>query len=210
MYAPKSCSILFLALALLIGQYCFSQVGIGTKTPRKTLEIAGDAEISGNVEIGVYKSLGDADTSTFLVQETDGTIKSLDVSNPTGAALGYIQEYVITNMEEDWVRNFDTGIDATDFTVIVTSASFDRELDITESNDAPDNSSLPYTATFVEAGTWRIIADYPMAANAYASEIGTWVIKTLIFSNDLSKQFGSIDVFMSDGSIGTAITPVID
>lgn len=208
MKTPVSLKRCLLIFSLILSQLMVAQVGIGTTNARKTLEVAGDAIVSGNVEIGNFNALADTDSSTFLIQESDNSIKSLDVSNPTGAALGYLQEYIIVNMDEDWVRNFDTGIDATEFVVIATSASFDQELDITESNDAPLNSSLPYTATFVEAGTWRIIADYPMAANP--AGIGTWTIKTLIFSNDLSKQFGSVAIPMSDGTTGTAASPIIN
>ncbi len=208
MKAPVFNLSLVVVLALFSSQILYAQVGIGTTTARKTLEVAGNAIISGNVDIGTFNPMADGDSSTFLIQESDNSIKSLDVSNPTNSALGYIQEYVITNMDEDWVREFDTGIDASQYVLIVTSASFDQELDLTENNDAPLNSSLPYTATFVKAGTWRIIADYPMAANP--AGIGTWTLKTLIFSNDLSKQFGTEVVDMNDGTTGAATSPIVN
>lgn len=188
----------------------FSQVGINTKNARKTLEVAGDMLITGNMEIGLYNPLKDGDTSTFLIQESDASIKSVDVSNPTGLALAYIQEYYIVNPNLDWVKNFDTGIDATEFVVIVTSASYDLELDLTEVSGDEENFSIPYIATFVQAGTWRIIADYPQAANIDETAIGTWIISTLIFSSDLSKQFGTIDIPMSGSTSGSASTPIID
>ncbi len=187
-----------------------AQVGIGTTNARKTLEVAGDMLITGNMEIGLYNPLKDGDTSTFLIQESDASIKSVDVSNPTGVALAYIQEYLIVNPNLDWVKNFDTGIDATEFVVIVTSASYDLELDLTEVSGDEENFSIPYIATFVQAGTWRIIADYPQAANIDETAIGTWIISTLIFSSDLSKQFGTIDIPMSGSTSGSASTPIID
>ena len=73
-------------------QLLFAQVGIGTTSARTTLEVAGDMKNSGNVEIGIYNPLQDNDISSFLIQEPDNSIKSLDVSNPTGVALAYIQE----------------------------------------------------------------------------------------------------------------------
>ena len=99
----------------------FSQntaVGIGTTDPRMKLEVAGDALLRSGVRIGVIDNLKDDDTSTFLVQEGNARIKSLDVSNPTGAALGYIQVYEIYNPNEDWVLDFDTKVNATDFVLI--------------------------------------------------------------------------------------------
>ena len=186
----------------------FSQVGINTKNARKTLEVAGDMLITGNMEIGLYNPLKDGDTSTFLIQESDASIKSVDVSNPTGLALAYIQEYYIVNPNLDWVKNFDTGIDATEFVVIVTSASYDLELDLTEVSGDEENFSIPYIATFVQAGTWRIIADYPQAANIDETAIGTLIISTLIFSSDLSKQFVTIDIQISGRPSGVPSTPI--
>jgi hypothetical protein len=210
MKAPVFYKIFFVTLFFYSYHFTSAQVGIGTKTARKTLEVAGDVLISGNIDIGMYNPLKDNDVSTFLIQESDASIKSVDVSNPTGVALAYIQEYYIVNPNLDWVKNFDTGIDATDFVVIVTSASFDQELDLTDATGDEENFSIPYTATFVQAGTWRIIADYPQSANLDETAIGTWTINTLIFSSDVSKQFGTIDIPMSNGTSGSAITPIID
>ncbi len=203
-------SILLFAFIICNSYTSFSQVGIGTTNARKTLEVAGDVAISGNIDIVTLNNMEDGDTSTFLVQDTDNTVKALDVSNPTGAALGYIQEYIITNADLDWVRDFDTGIDASEFVLITFSAFYDKELEISGSSNAIDNSSLPYTATFIKGGTWHIIADYPMVANLDESAIGTWTVKTLIFSKDLSKQFGTIEIPMSNSTTGSAASPLIN
>lgn len=205
-FAPVSLVVLCLLSVFQIS----AQVGINTATPRVTLEVAGDALITGNLNIGSYLNLAANDTSTFLIQDSGNNLRSLDVSNPTGAALAYIQEYQIVNPDEDWVREFDTGIDADDFTLIAISAHFDLELITSSSTGAEDNSSLPYTATYKKAGTWHIIADYPMVANLDPNAIGTWTIKTLVFSNDFSKQFGSIEIPMANGTTGAAISPIID
>ncbi len=204
-----------LPIILLVFLYCINsnlhaQVGINTEYPRKTLEIAGDMNISDSIDISIVHALTDEDTSTFLIQNEVDQVKTLDVSNPTGAALGYIQKYIITNAESDWVFNFDTGINTSDYVVIAISSYYDRELVLQGSTGAEVNASLPYTATFEENGTWRIIADYPMAANRDPEEIGTWTIITLIYSRDLSKQFGTITVPMNDSTTGSALNPIID
>lgn len=206
-------NILFCLITLFMcANYAlFSQTGINTTHPRKTLEVGGNMHVNGSIEIGTVKPLKDSESSTFLIQDTDNTIKAMDVSNPTGSALGYIQQYIITNPQGDWILNFDTGVDATDYVLITTSANYDKELVISNSiNNAKNNGTLPYTSTFIENGTWHIIADFPVASNYNESEIGTWTINTLIFSKDLSKRFGTITIPMLGGTTGSAVIPIID
>lgn len=189
----------------------FGQVGINTTEPKKMLDVAGDVTISSSLDIGTFRTLTDEDESTFLVQNPSGPILSLDVSNPTSTALGYVQEYTITNPDLDWVLDFNTNISSNDFDLIVISSYYNKELILSGANtNGPENTSLPYTATFIKGTKWHIIADYPVAANLDTSEIGTWTITTLIFSKDLSKQFGTLEIPMSNASIGTAETPIID
>lgn len=197
-------------LLISLSQLMASQVGINTITPRTTLEVAGGVQISGSIDIGNFSGLKDEDTSTFLIQDGDNSIKSLDVSNPTGAALAYIQEYIIEDPNLDWVKDFDTLIDAAEYTIIVTSASFNQELDLTNNPGAANNSSIPFASAFVLNGTWHIVADYPQAANLDPNAMGVWTVSTLIFSKDVSKQFGTIPIPMFHTSVGTAITPIID
>ena len=201
---------ILVCLLLSMTNYSFGQVGINTDSPRKALEVAGDMNVTGNVTITNYNGLVDSDSSTFLLQETDDSIKSIDVSNPTGAALGYIQEYEIVNPNKDWVKDFDTGIDATDFVLLVISAVYDKDLVIDNNGKERDNFSLPYTATFIEGGTWHIIADYPMVANISNQDDGTWLITTFIIYKDLAKQFGIETVPMSGATTGSAASPIID
>ncbi len=201
---------IFLVLLCCNLSIVFSQVGINTSSPRTALEVDGNMQISSSIEIGTIDATTDGDDNTFMIQDTSGSLFSMDVSKPTGSALGYVQEYVITNPDMDWVRDFDTGIDASDYVLITTSANFDIELATSTSTGADDNASLPYTATFVSGGTWHIIADYPMAANLDHSEVGTWTIRTLIYSKDLSKQLGVVTVPMLNSTSGSASTPIIN
>ncbi len=207
MHSNKTKGSLLVTMFLCAATLSFSQVGINTTEPRKTLEVGGDMLISGDLDIGIINLLNDEDQATFLIQDVENQIKALDVSNPTGAALGYIQEYVITNANLDWVLNFDTQIKAVDFDLISISAYYDTELALTNNLD---KFSMPYTAAFVQNGTWRIIADFPSAQNRNTSVIGTWTISTLIFSKDLSKQFGVVEIPMNNQTTGSALNSIID
>jgi hypothetical protein len=207
----KSYVFLILLLHAFLPQNICSQnaVGIGTTTPRTTLEIAGGMIISQKLNLVRKEKMTDIDSSTFLIQNGANEIKTLDVSNPTGAALGYIQKYIITNPQGDWINDFDTQINASEFVLISISAFFDRELVISSAGNALNNGSAPYTAAFIENGTWHLIADFPVVSNKNASEIGTWTFTTLIYSQDLSKQFGTVNVSMNNKSTGAALNAVI-
>lgn len=185
-------------------------VGIGTTTPRTTLEIAGGMIISQELDLLRKEAMTDTDISTFLIQDGVDEIKTLDVSNPTGAALGYIQKYVITNPNGDWVRDFDTQVNAADFVLISISAFFDKELVVSGGGDALDNGSAPYTAALIINGTWHLVADFPVVSNKDANPVGTWTFTTLIYSKDLSKQFGTVTIPMDNNSTGVAPNPVIE
>lgn len=193
----------FLSIVPVLGQT--TGVGIGTTNPRVKLEVAGDAYLRDGVDIGVIDNMEDGDASTFLVQEgLNDKIKTLDVSNPTGTALGYIQEYIIENPNEDWIYDLNTNISATDFVVNTISAYYDKELDI----DA--YATVPNFSAYIQGGTWHLTADFPSANNLYDNEIGTWTITTLIYSRDLSKQLGTITIPMAGSSTGSRATPIIN
>ncbi|MEE3148689.1 MAG: hypothetical protein VX319_11495 [Bacteroidota bacterium] len=196
-------TIILLSIVPVLGQT--TGVGIGTTNPRVKLEVAGDAFLRDGVDIGVIDNMEDGDASTFLVQEgLNDKIKTLDVSNPTGTALGYIQEYIIENPNEDWIYDLNTNISATDFVVNTISAYYDKELDI----DA--YATVPNFSAYIQGGTWHLTADFPSANNLYDNEIGTWTITTLIYSRDLSKQLGTITIPMASSSTGSRATPIIN
>lgn len=186
----------------------YSQIGINTTNPSEALEVAGDMKISDEILIKIIPHLNDSDTSTFLIQDENDLIKTLDVSNPVGAALGYIQEYVIVNPNLDWVLDFDSRVDATQYVLNTISANFNRELKMNTTGGI--NSSIPYTSAYIKNGTWHIIADYPSANNKNEAEVGTWTITTLIYSKDLSKQFGTVNIPMNNTTTGAASSPIIN
>lgn len=197
----------FIQVSISFGQ---KAVGIGTQTPRANLEVAGDVIISSSMDLLHKASLTASDSSTFLVQDNQNKIKALDVSNPKGAALGYIQEYIIQNPNGDWVRDFDTKVNATDFVMISISAFYDREIAISGNSSTKSNGSAPYTAAFIQNGTWHLIADFPAVSNINNSEIGTWNFTTLIYSKDLIKQLGTVTIPMGGDSIKVATSPIIN
>lgn len=149
----------------LMGFNCaVAQTGINTINPRKTLEVGGDMITDGQIEIGITEPLTNFD-STFLVQQPDGTVNSINVTNPTAQALAYVQEYIITDTFEDFIDNFNTLVSTADYNVIVISANFSNELSLNRSAalggptiSQDQTYSVPYVSSYEQGGTWRLRA----------------------------------------------------
>jgi len=118
-----------------------AQVGINTTTSRATLEVNGNMQVSNAIEIGTLNNLNNADSYTFLMQESSGNIKALDVANVSlGNALGYIQTYEIQEVYYDFLRDFDTGIGTTapsEMLEVMGNALVTQNLKIQNLQDVP-------------------------------------------------------------------------
>lgn len=186
------------------------RVGINTTTPRTTLEVAGDMNINGAIQVDMLNSVQSGDENALLGQVGTGFIKELDVAEE-GVAIAYFQEYRLKNMNGDWVLNFNTNIDASKYVVTITSAFFNQEL-VMSSNAS--NFTIPYASAFIQGGTWRIIADYPSANPTVVSDLRLWVIRTLIISKTFSKELPQQNVTLTgtneERRTGAAASPVIN
>jgi len=108
----------------------------------------------------------------------------------------------------DFLRDFDTGIDDTQYTMIVTAYNFDREVAFFPSGPT-DGFAIPSVQAFKSGGTWHIKANYPTITTADLQN-GTWTIDTLIFTSDLVKQFPQQIVNMSNTATGAAAIAMLD
>ena len=183
-------------------------VGINTTNPRTTLEVAGDANISSDIKINTINDIESDDEVTFLIQTGTDFVRDMD-ANAGGKAIAYFQEYVLSNMNRDWIAKFDTNIPSADYVVTIISAYFNQELRMTDSSGFL-NFSTPYTSASIDlsSGNWIINADYPSAHNATGT--GVWVINTLILSKAFSKELTQQTVIMGGAKGGAASTPIID
>src|SRR5690606_33277925 len=142
--------------------HSFSQVGINTADPRTMLEVAGDAYIEGAIKVNEINHILDGEEASFLTQTGTDFIRVLDAGDGNGQVIAYFQEYRLRNMLGDWVKEFDTKIDATKYVLTIVTAYFNLELEMDYSTK--NNFAIPYASTFKKDGTWRIVADYPTAS----------------------------------------------
>ncbi|MDR0749984.1 MAG: hypothetical protein LBF62_10525 [Tannerellaceae bacterium] len=156
------------------------------------------------------------DGTTYLKQArgTDGlspteTVSQLVRHNATGELLSLVTghnsksfNYIRYEIEcsptygyQDWIADFDTKINTSDFTVVVVGSSFqsqtpDYGLVITSSSSTYPNPRGSFAASTVRAfqngNTWRLEADY-IGATSADSKAGTWTIDCLVINNSVVK-----------------------
>lgn len=206
LYFQKARAFLFFCI-LFLSFNGIAQVGINTTNPRTTLEVAGDVNIDGAINVDVINAIQDGEEGYLLTQTQTNFIKELS-SAGQGNALAYFQTYELQNMQSDWVADFNTNVDATKYGMIIISASFNNGLEM----DANNNFAIPAVSTFVNDATWRIRADYPDAQRPddQGSGDSIWTITTLVITKNISKELPPQTVLMGGATSGTATTPIID
>ncbi len=156
-----------LAIIALVGNFLIlsaqtNGVGIGTTTPTHTLEVNGNTKLSGNLyfeDPGTYT--GSSAGSYFLVRDnSDNVIKRYVPATSEFSAINSTV-YFITNISTSGVTNFDTGIPASKYYVviggfIVRGQNNDSNINITRPNNLGDYIPQYSTRSFVQNGTWRI------------------------------------------------------
>ena len=184
-----------------------AQVGINTTEPRTTLEVAGDVYVDGTIKVEEVNNVQNNEAASFLVETQANYIEELDASEEgSGLVIAYFQEYLLKNMNGDWVKEFHTNIDASKYVITIISAYFNQELKMSSEYL---NFSIPYASAYIKDGTWWIKADYP-GADPSGGLVGEWVINTLILSKNFSKEFPQEIVPMGGSTTGQAVNPIID
>ncbi|WP_435523335.1 hypothetical protein [Chryseobacterium indoltheticum] len=149
---------LFICSGLLLGNFLFSQqgkVGINTTTPRVKLDVNGSYKsskiITGNVP---QISSTEKDRYLLLNQSTvDNRIRKIDPTQPSSPGLASIVTYKLSNINLDWVEKFNTKINSTDYSVMVLSAYFDR-------NVSGSTTAIPSYGVKSVNNEWILYADY--------------------------------------------------
>jgi len=195
--------LLFLSLILMssLGAQ-LGNVGINTITPRVKLDINGSYK-SSKIITGTTPLVTAAEKQRYLLlnhSTLDNRIRRIDSSQPGAPGLASIITYRLTNVNRDWVENFNTKINATNYSLMVLSAFFDLDLQGT-------NIAIPSFGVKNVNNEWVLYADYSeLGANAN----GTWNIVCAIYPNTYVKIFpekGPIN--LNSTSTGTDTTPIL-
>ncbi|WP_426483939.1 hypothetical protein [Flavobacterium sp. 2] len=165
--------------------YQMGNVGIGTNSPSEKLQVNGNAKIDNKLYLGQAGTAPATGTSQVVRNNTTGELYVVQAANPTAKSFNYVQ-YVLSNVNLDWVDNFDTKIPAAGYTLIITGSSFKPKntLTLKLAPNLPGDFSPGNVISFVQNGTWRINADYIGSATTDGLN-GTWTINCLVINNVL-------------------------
>ncbi|WP_294276818.1 hypothetical protein [uncultured Chryseobacterium sp.] len=156
-----------ISLALLLFTFLISNaqttgVGIGTNTPTHTLEVNGNMKLSGDLYLeNPGKHTGNSADSYLLVR--DNSDKVLKRYVPATARYSAINStvYFITNINPQGLSNFDTGISAANYYLIIggfiiRGVNNNSNINLTQPGNT--NQYIPQYScrAFVQNGTWRI------------------------------------------------------
>ena len=176
-----------------------SQVGINTTTPTQDLDVNGNVNIENRLWIKGSPEVSNADVIKYLTVNTNGEVKTTDVTT-TGALneLNFIT-YRLNNVEFNTALDFNTQINTATQHLVVYNFYFENA-----NNNSTKSGELPQVYTYDNAGKWHITGVF---SSVNASTIGNWYFYSIIIpksnANILTEQ-----VFdLNNGSTGSATAP---
>lgn len=178
-------------------------VGIDTKNPRVKLEVNGSFRsekiISGNLD-----PITSVEKDRYLLlnhSDADNGVRRMDPSAVVTPGLASIVTYKLNNINLDWVERFNTKINSTDYSLMVLSAYFDREV-------VGSTIAIPSYGVKSVNNEWILYADYSQIA---ATSNGTWTFVCAIYPKTYVKIFDEKAAFDLNGtSTGTDNAPILN
>lgn len=200
-----------IAAMLLLFNFSIAQIGINTNTPRagSALDVHGSMKASKVLLPNNLPAISEKEKETFvyLVQnQVTGAIEHLDLSvdnsgsDSSSGGISSLLTYKLQNVDKDWVLDFDTKINSTDYALVILSAWFDQNLEGT--NPAP-----PVARTKEINKTWHLEADYSSVAS---EKNGTWYITCVVYPKNYAKIFSIKKVEMKGSSVFSEKDPIIN
>ena len=179
-------------------------VGINTKTPRVKLDVAGtyksDKIMTGSSSVPAITSV-EKDRYLLLSHSiSDNTVKRINPGQPNSPGIASIITYSLNNVNGDWVENFNTKINSNDYSLMVLSAYFDRDL-------YGPNIAIPSYGVKSVNNEWQIYADYSQLA---PTSNGVWTIVCAVYPKTYVKIFPEHGPFNLNGTTtGSDNAPIL-
>ncbi|MDR6487474.1 hypothetical protein J2799_001979 [Chryseobacterium vietnamense] len=160
-------------------------VGIGTNAPATKLDI------NGNMRIGTTTGSSSSNNVSTLVRDnTTGEVKVASSSTGNQSLISTIT-YFLTNVNGDWVADYDTKISSTEYTVAIIGAYFSFPLQVGNPTTAQPLYSPINVYAFISGTTWRLRADYPGTTTQNDAN-GTWILNCLVINKSVAKTLPDV------------------
>jgi len=176
-----------------------NRVGIGTTTPSARLQISGDGT---SPPLKIDNTINQPGSGSFAYLTIDNTNGNIYKGTQASQAF-YYQKYNLTNVNLDWVQDFNTRIPTSTYTLVVVGTAFNAGLSVANADSINDVFYAQNVFAYPSAGTWRISADFPNATTI-GSVNGTWIIYTMILSNNQVVNNADVTVNLGGSNTGTA------
>lgn len=172
-------------------------IGLGNTVPTKRLEVVGTSKLDGaaGVYIPQLPTNISAENAYSVVVTNDGHLEKVGTAG-SNKAFNYII-YEIENMEMDWIRDFDTSIRTSNYTLIIVGSSFsipgDYVLRPVMNRNPQDHVDFGTTVVqnvfaYEYNGTWRLHADFDKGSPTTNAPC-KWTLYCIAINNSMVKKF---------------------
>ncbi|MCT2406050.1 hypothetical protein NZD88_00600 [Chryseobacterium antibioticum] len=176
------------------------RVGVGTINPTAQLQT------TGNMILGAATlTNGTTGYSTMVRNNTTGELKVASSSSGNTFVFNNVV-YQINNVSGDFINDFNTNLNSTQYTVIITGSSFITANGGGLSNSSTGTFSPKNIYAYSNGGTWHLSADYRGGSTADSIN-GSWTIYCLIINNTFMNSLGTVTSNLGGSSNGSATTP---
>ncbi|WPO81543.1 hypothetical protein SD427_12300 [Chryseobacterium sp. JJR-5R] len=177
-------------------------VGINTATPRVKLDVKGTYQ-SKKIITGVLPALTTTEKDRYMLLShsvADNTVKRIAPGQANSPGIASIVTYSLNNVNGDWVESFNTKINSDNYSLMVLSAYFDRDV-------VGANIAIPSYGVKAVNNEWTIYADYSQLSS-YTD--GVWTIVCAVYPKTYVKIFPEHGPFnLNATSTGSDASPIL-
>lgn len=177
-------------------------VGINTITPRVKLDVNGTYK-SDRIITEALPGLTTTEKDRYMLlshSTSDNTVKRIAPGQANSPGIASIVTYSLTNVNGDWVESFNTKINSENYSLMVLSAYFDRDV-------VGANIAIPSYGVKAVNNEWIIYADYSQLSS---DTDGVWTIVCAVYPKTYVKIFPERGPFnLNTTSTGSDASPIL-
>ncbi len=197
-------------LFILLSQFIFSQVGVGTDnpTPGYALDVNGSMLVQEDFKVNGYSNAGISSNDFKLLvrilnSTPPGEVAYLDMANVAVGPVN-IADYVFTNLSRDNVTDVDLQFSATDYIVGLANFQYIGQHIVKGSGATIGHFR---TRTFIRNGTWHLEMRN-VSRDAASNNAITYNVTLIVYDRRYFKELPTLSLDMNGGVDGSIPAPV--